>query len=595
MASPVTSAYSQLDRQRTPYLNQMVPNLTLPGFSIPPHPDFVNYYPIWRTLRDCYAGEPAIKGQGQVYLRKLTAHKDAEYEGFLSRAYFYNAVRRTHDGLMASLFRKPPEITLPGPAQAMRLDDATLDGQPLTDFIKQCASEVTLMGRYGILVDMPVPDPENPNFDHERPYLSGYAAECVYAWREVMHRGRRVLDRVILRENETHLSEYGIVNKLIIRVLRLDPDPEDLSRMIYSQEVIRPHDDAEQPPSVEQIPVTIRGRQLGYIPFVFVNAKNLTPACVPPPLADIASINVSHYQSTALLEHGRFYAGMPTYVIAAGSETGEVSDGTPLAVGPSSVWELEKDAKAWILEFNGHGLSFLENAVDSKQLQMQSLGGKLISSQRKAAALSSEAYALMEAGDEATLMDVAEQLERGIAKALTFMADFYGIEFPSAGTVDAEGRTVDTTIQVEMNKEFVRSDLTARELRAIQSLYTSGLIPLDVLYYALRSVNVIPIEYTLEDFRRMMDDKSQLYSDTAGEQARKDALKNKIEAARIAAHVDEPAYQPIPAPGHEPAAPIIVQPGQPPSGAPVVPGGGKPPAGGPPAGGGNNPKAGSFP
>lgn len=203
---------------------------------------------------------------------------------------------------------------------------------------------------------------------------------------------------------------------------------------------------------------------------------------------------------------------------------------------------------------------------------MQSLGGKLISSQRKAAALSTEAYALMEAGDEATLLDVAESIEAAAARALTILCDFSGIDLPSSPGVTTEGRAVGSRIVVEMNKEFVRSDLTARELRAIQALYTGGLIPLDVLYYALRSVNVIPVEYSLEDFRRLMDDPSQLYTDKAGERARKESLRNKVEVARISAHVDEPAYQPIAAPG-----------------APA------PEPAGPAPGGGNNPARGTFP
>jgi len=554
VASPVTAAYAQLDRSRTPYLSHPVPALTFPGFAFQPHPDFAQHWPIWRTLRDCYAGEPQIKAAGQTYLRKLSAHKDSEYEGFLSRAYFYNAVRRTHDGLMSSLFRKPPEFTLPPAAQGLDLGDVTLDGQTIFQFTKTLASEVTLMGRYGILVDLPNTDGDL-SADYDRPYLSGYNAESIYCWREVLHRGRRIVDRVILRESESTLTEYGVAYRPIVRVLRLDADPDDAATLLYSQEIIRPADDPAQPPAVTSVPVTIRGRRLNYIPFVFVNSKSLLPAVSSPPLMDVATINISHYQSTALLEHGRFYAGMPTYVIAAGSDSPDPPDSSaPLAVGPSSVWELEKDAKAWILEFNGHGLSFLENAVDAKQLQMQSLGGKLISSQRKAAALSTEAYALMEAGDEATLLDVAENCEAGVARALTILADFQGIQLPasrpnSPTVTDAEGRPLATSILCEMNKEFVRSDLTARELRAIQSLYTSGIIPLDVLYYALRSVNVIPIEYTLEDFKRLLSSPDQTYPDPTGEKARRESLQNRIATARIAAHVDEPPLAPKPAPG----------------------------------------------
>ncbi len=544
MASPIAAAYSQVDRARNPYLGHALPSLTFPGLAIQAHPDYARHWPMWRTVRDCYEGEVTVKAQGQLYLRKLSAHKDQEYEAFLSRAYFYNATRRTHEGLMGSLFRKPPEFTMPPPAQSVPLDDVTLDGQSAAEFMRTMASEIVLTGRYGILTDLPNEDGDlQPDVD--RPYISGYTAECIYSWREVVHRGRRICDRVVLRENETQLNEYGVTVTPVIRVLRLDPDPEQPDRLVYSQEIIRPSSDPEQPPHVVSVPVTVRGRRLDYIPFVFVNARNLLPAADAPPLTDIATINISHYQSTALLEHGRFYAGMPTYVVSAGTAGApDVSGSDALAVGPSNVWELEAGAKAWILEFNGHGLSFLENAVDSKQLQMQSLGGKLISSQRKAAALSSEAYDLMEQGDEATLLDIAQQTERGMARALEHLADFRGVQLAAAPTEDPQGNVINNRVVVEMNKEFVRTDLTARELRAIQSLYTSGLIPLDVLYYALRSVNVVPIEYTLEDFKALLGTPGQQYADPTGAEARRDVLQNKVEVARIAAHVDEPAIAP---------------------------------------------------
>ena len=556
MVSPTAAAINGVMAARTPTTGHVVPSYSMPGMALESHPEYAAHYGMWRTIRDCYAGEAAIKSQGPLYLRKLTAHKDRDYEGFLSRAYFYNATRHTHEGVMGSLFRKPPEVTLPPPAKSLPLDDVTLDRQTFYQFSKQVASDVTLMGRYGVLVDLP--DDEQATSLGDNPYFSGYSAESIYSWRQIMHRGRRVTDRVILLESETILTEYGTTSNTIVRVLRLDPDPET-GDLVYSQEVIRPSSDKDQPPFVARIPITVRGRKLDYIPFVFINARNLLPGCSQPPLMDIATINISHYQSTALLEHGRFYAGMPTYVVSAGQDVGDTPTASELAVGPSNVWELESGAKAWILEFNGHGLTFLENAVDSKQLQMQSLGGKLISSQRKAAALSSEAYSLMEQGDEATLLDIAESTEAGLALALEYLCDFRGIDLNAAGN--------SAPILVEMNKEFVRSDLTARELRAIQSLYTTGLIPLDVLYYALRNVSVIPVEYSLDDFKALMARKDQLYPDPTGQQQRADALQNKIDVARISAHLDEPALVPTPVDtGPGPNAPTPEETGASPNG-----------------------------
>jgi hypothetical protein len=334
----------------------------------------------------------------------------------------------------------------------------------------------------------------------------------------VEHKDREIVDRVILLENEVSPTEYGYERKLLVRVLRLDPDPDKPGELVYSQTEIRPDNyspeakaDTVAQPMIKQIPIAGRaGRKMRYIPFVFLNATSLSPEVGPAPLEDIASLNISHYQSTAHLEHGRFYAGMPTYVTAGssgGSQFPGMPDGmmnpNPLSVGPSNVWELEDGAKAWLLEFTGHGLTFLENAVDSKQLQMQSLGGRLISSTRRAAAMSDEAWQLLETGDEATLMDVAVTLDEGMILALAYLGDIMG----EVTDVLKSG------INVEFNKEFVRSELTARELRALQALAERGHIPTEIMYYALREVGVIPVEYTLDDFKKLMDKKDNLWKD----------------------------------------------------------------------------------
>jgi hypothetical protein len=469
---------------------------------LPPHPEYHANFARWRMVRDCFEGEDVVKSRRTLYQPKLSAHKDDEYDAYLRRSYFYNAVRRTTVGLMGSLFRKPPEFDIPKGAGIPR-DSITLDGQTLEEFTRQAAQEQILTGRYGILVDFPRRRPNEPVGE---PYFAGYAAESLYSWRVRLVKGRKVLDRVVLLEQDVVLTEYGEALVEVVRVLRLDPD--ESGRLVYSQDVWR-WDEEGNAPALERVTPLSLGRSLDYIPFVFLNVTHNLPSVEQSPLYDIASLNIQHYQSTALLQHARFYAGMPTYVTSAGEEGGggELSglgDGmktmSALTVGPSNVWELEKGAKAWILEFNGHGLTFLENAVDSLQLQMQSLGGKLISAQRRAAALSSEAWALLETGDEATLLDVALTLERGLSQALRIMSGMRGDPIPE-----------DARFLVELNKEFVRTDLTARELRAIQSLYERQIIPLDVLYYALREVNVIPIEYSLDDFKKMMDQKDQLY------------------------------------------------------------------------------------
>jgi hypothetical protein len=111
------------------------------------------------------------------YLPQLKAHSPTDYETYKERAYFYNAVRRTHRGLMGSVFRKPVELTLPASMKdKLSLGNISQDKQSFAAFCRSLGHEVLLTGRFGVLADF-----KGDNW--QSPYLAGYLAENIYAWR----------------------------------------------------------------------------------------------------------------------------------------------------------------------------------------------------------------------------------------------------------------------------------------------------------------------------------------------------------------------------------------------------------------------------
>lgn len=469
-----------------------------------PPTEYTRMVPMWQTLRDLYDGASSVKTKGELYLRKIRSHDTFEYAAYLSRTPFYNAIRRTHQGLMASIFRRDPEYNLPDPL-AKSLGDPddviTTDGLTRYELLKYVAHELLLVGRHGLLVDYPT----GPSDGVLKPLISTYIAENIVSWRTALYKGRKITDRVILRENYTTNTEYSSLKGERIRVLRLDPGPD--GDLIYSQQ-IWDYDRTGVQNTLKPVTIIpkILGNTLNYIPFEFINPLTRRPDIETPPMSDLAAVNLDHYEASALLAHALFYAGMPTYVIAGDDNQNPLGQlgNEEMAVGPSSIWRLGPQDKADILEFTGHGLTYLENAVSDKQAQMQSLGGRLITSQRRTASLTAEAYNVMEASDKATLMDCAYSLERAFTRIFKIWAEFDNITIPAS---------YDDKPLVELNKEFDNGELSAREIRAIQTLYERNLIPLDVLYYTLRQVGVIPMEYSLEEFRTMLENDKQLYKD----------------------------------------------------------------------------------
>lgn len=512
---------------------------TINGETVFAPTEYINALPLWTTLRDIHAGTNAVKSKGEAYLRKLSAHSNDEYSAYLHRAPFYNGVRRTHEGLMGSLFRREAEHAIPEVISRLLGDkEATVTtcGRTLPELEKYAASELLLVGRFGILVDLPAGASTNP-----APMLSLYQAEDIFSWRTRLFQGKKIVDRIILREAYETPTSYSIERSKVIRVLKLDPDANSPSGLTYSQEVFW-YDEKNELLKSEAVTPSVRGLTLGYIPFEFLNVDDLRPDVSTPPMLDLAMMNLEHYESSALLSHALFYAGMPTYYIAGDADDPLVPNGVDQSrrVGPSSIWHIGKDEKAGLIEFTGHGLTFLENAVQDKQSQMQALGGRLITSQRRTASLTAEAYGVMEMSDQNILMCVAQTLERAITRSLRHYAALAGITLAVADL----NRTF-----VEVNKEFDNGELSARELRAIQSLYERGLIPLDVLYYTLRQVGVIPMEYSLDEFKSLLGNKDQIYVDPKLElekQRQESADRAAREAKRLAESHDQQGSQELP-------------------------------------------------
>src|SRR5687768_13516819 len=62
------------------------------------HPSYLANALKWSRARDLLAGQDRIKEGGELYLPRMAAHDDKQYEGYLRRALFFNATARTAAG-----------------------------------------------------------------------------------------------------------------------------------------------------------------------------------------------------------------------------------------------------------------------------------------------------------------------------------------------------------------------------------------------------------------------------------------------------------------------------------------------------------------
>ena len=431
-----------------------------------PSSDHADMLSKWTRARDAYDGEDAVKAKGTAYLPTLASHasKPAAYNAYLSRAMFYNSMRRTVDGLAGAIFQKAPEVEAPDLLDEHLLD-VTLGGEHLEQFAYTVAREILTTGRYGVLVDM-------SEADAQRPYWVGYRAEDIISHRSERIGGVLTLTRVVLREyaEEQVEDDPFVVDRIEqYRVLELIENK-------YTQQVWRMSASGDwvpwSEPGGESLIVPLRrGEALDYIPFIVVGSTGSTPVRVEnPPLDDLVAVLFSHYRNMADLEHGLHFTGVPQLVImgAPGAEDG------PLEFGSGVALMLDQGSDAKILQASGETLGALERVDERKRRLMATLGARLLEEQPRGAETAT-AVQMRHSGEHATLRSVAQSLE----KALTVVLRWHG------WWVGLESNPIEVDAELQLNKDYLHITMSSDELKAWVMALQSDAVSYATFYAAL--------------------------------------------------------------------------------------------------------------
>lgn len=432
----------------------------------------------WQRCRDVVAGGDDVKERGTAYLPKLGGQNDGEYGAYRARALFFGAAGRTVQGLEGALFRKDPDVDVPESHEEL-LESVTMDGLDATEFSRRAAREVLTTGRLGILVDMPSDAEGAP------PYLAPYAAEKIINWRTATVGADSVLTRVVLEETvwvEDPADEWALKDEKRWRALEIED----------GWYVVRLYKRGQESTGFVQVGEDVvprrAGARLDRIPFYFVNANNLSVQIGKPPLLDLVDVNLSHYRTSADLEHGAHFTALPTAWVA-----GFPADST-LRIGSSTAWvTTETNAKAGFLEYTGQGLSALVDLKDSKEAQMAVLGARMLEPQKRAVE-AAETHEIRQAGEHSALAAIGRSVGLGIERALRKAVWW-------AGGSDAD---VEKTA-FSLNDDFVAAHMDPRELESLMKAWQGGGMSLDTFLWNLKRGEVLPPDRTVDDEKELIE------------------------------------------------------------------------------------------
>lgn len=444
------------------------------------HDDYNEFAPLWRQSRDCYLGQLAIHKAGALYLPMLGGQSKGDYEKYKMRATFYNATKRTIDMMVGMMFRKDPAIT--GSDAEDLINNVDMNGTSLHSFAQKAAKDLCTVNRAIVLVDFPNYETTaltraQAQAENRRPYMSLFPCESLINWRTESINGQDVLVMAVIREvHPIQLNEFKVEYKTKYRVLTLE-DGRYIQRL-WSQVV-----EGNQSKFViesEYVPIK-NGQPMDYIPLYIygTTGQEITPNM--PTVYDLTCLNISHYMTTADLEHGAHYAGLPTAVISGHVPT----EGQTFEIGSATAWVFaDPQAKASYLEFTGQGLDALEKRIEKKEAQMAALGARMLAPDKRAAE-SAETETIRRGGEQSILAAIALSVSELITESFKEMLEWAGLPADD--------------FDYQVNRDFVPAKMTAQELSAWVAAVQSGAVSQETFFEALHDGEMVKDSLTYEE------------------------------------------------------------------------------------------------
>jgi hypothetical protein len=197
-------------------------------------------------------------------------------------------------------------------------------------------------------------------------------------------------------------------------------------------------------------------------------------------LVDVATINLSHYRTSADLEHGRHFTALPTAWVA-----GFDPNTTELYLGSSRAWvSSDVAAHAGFLEFSGAGLGALEKGMGEKWSQMVALGSRILEPD-KGGVEAANTLQVRRESESSVLSLMVQSAEAALSESLELMVFWSG------------GNAADVT--VEFNRDFYEGQIDTALFGALGYAVTSGTLSFPAYFTKMQKSGLYEDGWTMEN------------------------------------------------------------------------------------------------
>ena len=438
-------------------------------------------------IRALMGGTKGMRAGGTAYLPQERAESKDAYDSRLSRSFLFNGLGKTVRDMAGKVFCKPIAIgkDVP-PALVSYAENVDLTGRNLDVFGHAVFVDALSEGISYILTDMggvPSNDDGSPRAinraeavaTNRRPWLVHIKAAQVLGWRSEEVNGVERLTQFRFMETVCEPSgEFGESMVSQVRVFSRAGNSAQWATYRKAGETADWVEYARGPISIGEIAIApVYVARTG-----FMSAK--------PPLADLAEVNLAHWQSQSDQRNILHVARVP---ILFGS--GFPADGPPLEIGAARM-TLASDPAATLqyVEHSGAAIGAGRQDLDDLQFQMQALGldllvprpggqtatGAAIDQARMNAPLAMMATALKDALEQSFgFMGLYEGLGNDAGGSLTVNTDF-GVSMSGATDISAlveavkAGAISRATFNAELKRRGILSDAVNAEEEVLDAM-----------------------------------------------------------------------------------------------------------------------------
>jgi len=416
---------------------------------------WVNQEPHWGLIEHLLGGTYKIRKGHRKFLPQEPRELDEAYDNRLRRSVLAPYYVRLERMLAGMLTRKPVRLDDVTDQIREQLFDVDLQGNDLQTWLYSTSRVCLRYGHVGVLVDAP------KSGDDGRPYWITYTPRDILGWRTEMAEGQQKLTQ--LRLFEKVLVPDGLYGEKQVEQVRvLTPGAFEIFQKDQKGD-FRVIDEG--------------ATSLSDIPFSVAYSNRVGVLESFPPLADIAELNLQHYQVQSDLGNQLHISAVPMLALFGFPAAAE-----EISAGPGEALSLPEGSSAQYIEPAGNSYDAQFRRLDQIVSQINDLGLAAVMG-AKLSAETAESKRIDRSQGDSTMMVVAQQMQDMIDNCLRFHADY--LQESQAGSS-------------LVNRDFMGARLEPQEIQALLQLYTAGTVTQETLLLQLEAGEVLGDDFDVE-------------------------------------------------------------------------------------------------